>query len=48
MKRILCLLIALALLCVSVSAALPPAKDPCPGLTAQGAAVYDPVTGEFF
>ena len=48
MKRILCLLIALTLLSVSVSAALPPVKDPCPGLVAQGAAVYDPVTGEFF
>lgn len=48
MKRFLSIIIAVLILIGSVSAALPPTATACPGLTAQGAAVYDPTTGEFF
>ncbi len=48
MKRFLSIITAVLMLIVSVSAALPPTTTGCPGLSAQGAAVYDPVTGEFF
>lgn len=48
MKKIICLLLAVLLLVTSVSAALPPAQEACPSFAAQGAALYDVVTGEFF
>ena len=48
MKKIICLLLAVLLLVTSVSATLPPAKEACPPFAAQGAALYDVVTGEFF
>ncbi len=48
MKRFVSFIIIGMLLIGSVSAALPPASSACPGLTAQGAALYDPTTGEFF
>ncbi len=48
MKRFFSIIIAVLMLIGSVSAALPPTATDCPNLTAQGAAVYDPTTGEFF
>lgn len=48
MKRFLCFILALALLMTGVSAALPPAAEPCPAFAAQSAALYDVITGEFF
>ena len=48
MKKILSFVLVCLLLMTSVSAALPPASESCPGLAAQGAALYDVITGEFF
>ncbi len=48
MKKYLSFLLVTLLLITSVSAALPSAPEACPGLAAQGAALYDVITGEFF
>ncbi len=48
MKKYLSFLLVTLLLMSSVSAALPPAAQPCPAISAQGAALYDVITGEFF
>ncbi len=48
MKRFLSIIVVILLLILPVSAALPQTSVPCPGMSAQGAAVYDPGTGEFF